>query len=566
MSLFLLAFISCREDELISEAPTTIIPIDQPEEFFTIELFGVVKDEIGQIISDANIVVGSESATTNQFGIFSIPSIDAPSTGLYVKVLKDGYFTGGSHFFPNVPQTGDVEITLIPKDQKSFAANEGYQGSLPGGATLLIPSSSVQRNGQDYSGTVNISSVWLDPEQDMTFNTMPGALIGQNQIGESQFLQTFGMIAVEMTDDLGQALQLKEGSLADLTFPLSPGLQGLAPASIPLWHFDETNGIWIEEGQAEQVNGQYEAQVSHFSWWNCDAPFDVTKICLDIVDQRGHPITNLNPCLSSSGFVNFCNGVNQYCGLVPTSTTFTLELKDACNEVVHSELIGPFNGTINDVNTQSIIIDHPEDESLFFTGRLTNCLGEPNREMGVVSIKLGGENFYDFSLEDGEYAINLIDCSALQNEVTITAIDLTTGESGEVEIDLINGQQEFEINLAACGSTNTEFLNIETSTGVEFTQNVEARQSVVETLISGTDLNNSTIAFIGFKGFGVGQFKGNVITTNDFFGGSGETGANNGIIDQATFVITRYEEVGGIIGGTFSDGTVTGSFSVIRQR
>ena len=234
LTLSFITFTSCREDDLLEVAPTTYTPIEKPEEFYTTDLNGIVIDDAGEIVANATIVIGEETVSTNQFGLFSASNINAPSTGLYVKVLKDGYFTGGTHYFPNEPTTSTLEITVLRKEQNSFDAIEGYEGELAGGAKVIIPSSGVQRNGQDYNGTVNISSVWLNPEEEETFNTMPGALIAQNQLGETQFLETFGMIAVEMTDNLGQKLQLKEGSLAELTFPLSTNLQGSAPTTICL--------------------------------------------------------------------------------------------------------------------------------------------------------------------------------------------------------------------------------------------------------------------------------------------------------------------------------------------
>ena len=305
LGLSLVAFMGCREDELIDEGPTTQVPTEEPGEFFSTELNGVVIDESGLLVSDATIIVSGETVTTNEFGFFTLRNLEAPNTGLYVKVLKDGYFTGGTHYFPSEPTATTVEITLLKKDIRSFEASIGYEEQLPSGATVMIPASSIHRNGQVYSGTVNISTVWLNPEDEATFDNMPGALVAQNEIGETQYLQTFGMIAVEMTDDTGQELQLIDGRLAELSFPLSPSIEGEAPATIPLWHFNETTGIWVEEGQAVKSNGRYAAQVSHFTWWNCDVPFDISRLCLIIEDQRGNAIENLTACLSN-GTLTLC--------------------------------------------------------------------------------------------------------------------------------------------------------------------------------------------------------------------------------------------------------------------
>ena len=60
--------------------------------------------------------------------------------------------------------------------------------------------------------------------------------------------------------------------MADIVMPVPSEILNSAPATIPLWHFDEDLGSWVEEGQATLVNGEYVGQVSHFSFWNYDVP------------------------------------------------------------------------------------------------------------------------------------------------------------------------------------------------------------------------------------------------------------------------------------------------------
>ena len=563
LGLALVAFMGCREDVLIDEEPPVETPTEQPGEFFSTELNGLVQDERGQVIQNATIIVDGKTLTTDEFGFFTAAVVEAPSTGLYIKALKEGYFSGGTHFFTSAPSASAVIITLLQKELRTFDAAEGYEGELSGGATVLIPSGAIERNGQDYTGTVKISSVWLNPEEESTFETMPGALLAQTQSGETQTLQTFGMIAVEMTDDQGQDLQLKEGSMAELSFPLSSEMQNSAPQTIPLWHFDETVGIWREEGQAEQINGEYIAQVSHFSWWNCDIPFDITKLCLEIEDQRGNTLDNLTPCLFGDNGFGSCNPRNQYCGLIPANMTFTLELRDDCNNTVHTELIGPFTGTINDVTILAITLSPQQVETLSFTGNLVDCNGASVTSNAVVSVNIDNNNFYDFSVDNGEYSVNVIRCSSSTDQVLITAFDLDNLESGETTVDLVDGQIDYQADLTTCGTSFSELLTIEFSTGNFVIEDVSAFQSTAETLIAARLSTNTSIdkgVLIGFKGTGVGQFAGNIILNEE------NTGAAQGLADQATINITRYDDVGGLIVGDFVEGPVSGTFFARRQR
>ena len=57
---------------------------------------------------------------------------------------------------------------------------------------------------------------------------------------------------------------------------------GIAPETINLWYFDEENGYWKEEGQAIKDGNKYVAEVTHFTWWNCDILFDAIDFCFSI--------------------------------------------------------------------------------------------------------------------------------------------------------------------------------------------------------------------------------------------------------------------------------------------
>jgi len=59
---------------------------------------------------------------------------------------------------------------------------------------------------------------------------------------------------------------------ATITMPLSGLLSAAPPTSIPLWYFNESNGLWKQDGTATKTGNTYVGEVSHFSWWNCDLP------------------------------------------------------------------------------------------------------------------------------------------------------------------------------------------------------------------------------------------------------------------------------------------------------
>ncbi len=57
------------------------------------------------------------------------------------------------------------------------------------------------------------------------------------------------MAAVELTGTSGELLQIATGKKATLTLSIPSSLAASAPATIPLWFFDEAKGLWKEEAE-----------------------------------------------------------------------------------------------------------------------------------------------------------------------------------------------------------------------------------------------------------------------------------------------------------------------------
>jgi hypothetical protein len=50
--------------------------------------------------------------------------------------------------------------------------------------------------------------------------------------------------------------------------------------------------VFLKEGSATKTGSNYVGKVSHFSFWNCDAPFPVVEFEASFVDQAGAPLQN----------------------------------------------------------------------------------------------------------------------------------------------------------------------------------------------------------------------------------------------------------------------------------
>jgi len=252
---FVLLFASsCRQDEVIGvEMEENIL-----EDEFFVDVSGTVVDLDGNPVENAQLEMNGALTSSDENGLFFIKNNKATNLGKFIKATKSGYFSAGKNVFANSNGDYKVQITLIPlENDRNFDASQGISYQLEDGSNLSIPPNGVGVNGQAYNGLVTIYATHLNPTEDITAYAMPGDLTAINATDDLVVLRSFGMMGVEMYTSSGEYLDLLEGSNAVLEFPLDPMLQSLAPDEIDLWHFDETKGKWIEEGDAQRVGDVY---------------------------------------------------------------------------------------------------------------------------------------------------------------------------------------------------------------------------------------------------------------------------------------------------------------------
>ena len=260
----LIIFISCSNDDDFS-APENQ-EVENPEnpnpENPTIDLsqnFGdeVSRDFIGQIIDadhnpiqEVSIHIGNSSSTTDENGIFIIKEANVHENFAYITASKSGYINGSRALVPT-EGTNELSIMLLEKNTTATVNSGSAETvSLANGAAVDLAGNYQDSEGNDYSGSVKVSMHHLNPYDEDMFNQMPGMLYAANTENEERMLQTFGMLAVELEGANGESLNLAEGSTATIHVPLSAELLAQAPATIPLWHFDEEKGYWVEDGEA----------------------------------------------------------------------------------------------------------------------------------------------------------------------------------------------------------------------------------------------------------------------------------------------------------------------------
>jgi len=534
--------------------------------------FGQVVDENNNGISGALVKVGSDMTSTDSEGIFFLENADVNERFGYLRVTAPGYVTSGRAVLPT-DGTNRIKMMLLSADVTA-TVNSGVAETvqLGNGTSVTLPGDFIDGNGNPYSGPVDVILDYLDPADPDLDAVMPGMLYAEDSSGDEQYLQTYGMISVELRDMSGNELNIDPNSPAELRFPLDNALQTVAPATIPLWSFDDEKGYWIEDGQATLQGNEYVGMVSHFSFWNCDAPFPVVDFCTTVTDSSGNPISNAKVVITFPGNPYPRNGVTdssgQVCGKIPYNEVLTISIEDLCGNNIYTTNAGPFTSA----TTFGPMVVSPGSSTLeTVVGTFNDCSNNPVAN-GYVVLNYAGDEFYE-PVSAGAYVVNVISCPT-SNNFTIEGIDLDNVQSTGVLPYFFTSPTTVLSTLISCNAV-TEYA--------EYT----IAGSTQKLFLSGISAGNQT----GGTGFYV-----STQTSNDYFYLSGDTttpgtyasglpGTPGFIIEAQididynipntiVYNLNNYGAIGEYIDVTFSGNytdtngviqSITGSVHVIRQ-
>ncbi len=268
---FLLNLMACHKDSVDEIQTNTVRYVLSPDsDKFVADLIGKVYDEEKKPVIDAIVKYEDLVTITDQNGDFLFENANLDKKGSYVRVEKEGYFFGSDLTYPT-DSINETNIQLLNiRNTRNFDSTSGATMDIDqGGSITFDPSSIVSENGSTYTDIVYVTALRLAANDPDLHDKMPGGLIGRDDSGEKKALATLGMVAVEIQDAAGNKLDLAPGAKSKIKFPVLPEDLDAAPATIPLWHFDEGEGIWIEKEEAILVGTDYHGLVSHLGFWNC---------------------------------------------------------------------------------------------------------------------------------------------------------------------------------------------------------------------------------------------------------------------------------------------------------
>jgi len=542
------------------------------------------RDFIGQIVDIYNdpiqgvtVKIGTATTQTDVNGVFIINGANVYQKFAYITAKKSGYIDGSRSM---VPTTGknNVKIMLLPNAPlETIQSGVASEVSIYSGTKVAFDGAFEDENGNNYSGAVQVSMFHLTPTDENISQLMPGMLYAQTETNQEAVLETFGMLNVELRGSAGQKLNIKEGHTAEITMRIDDSQIATAPSSIPLWHFDEEKGYWKQDGIATKVGNKYVGEVSHFSWWNCDAFAQMVTLTVTVVDGNGNPVSNAGVGLIVTGdtwpAMGFTNNNGQVSGLIPANQTLTLNVYASyytcgANNIIYTTAIGPFSS--NTTLPNIVINNSPTTLSSNVVGTLVKCNNTPVTNGYVLLNRYGTTSIS--TVTNGAFSFNEIYCPN-DTQFTLQGFDVENLQQTDSIAYNFTAPITTIGNLQACTAV-TEFITyqIDNNPVVYILSNINGSSYIQGTVGNGLYINgygaSQSIAIWGNT-----NIPGIYTTTQFSIEGGGIGYISSTTTNTIQFNLSQFGAIGEYIdmtfSGTYTDSTglhtLTGVAHVIRD-
>lgn len=586
----LLVFNSCKKEN--NGFPNTQSDAWDNSEMTRASFTGQILKEDGSPLDGAKVSTGTHQITTDADGFFYFSNISTPKNATSIKVEKLGYFKAFRTLtvIPNQDNQTTIMIMELPTPV-SLNATSGGTVNIVNGGSIDFPANAIVdvTTNLPYTGNVSVFAKWIDPSGSDLQLLIPGALRGISDEGTEEGLTTYGMQAVELVGNAGQPLQLGNGQKASVKFPLPGAMTTDAPATVPLWHFNETNGMWEEDGVATKVGGEYVGEVSHFSFWNCDYGGPIVNFTCQLIDANSNPVVGayvkIVPTSSTlTARTAMTNSTGTVTGGLPTNASFNLEYIPAgCGWGGASTFIQTFSSVTSNVNLGTITVSNSSNPAII-TGTAEDC---NNVLLSNAPVKLripsggpsGGFTMLATTTNaSGAFTFN-VNCLTAVIAADITAYDAANAVNGSSTVNITPSVTTNAGMVTACGTQN-DFITIDVTNPPATTPTTYSivepagtftQYYQLETNIDGSDNSNPLIPLFASFAFDGPQTVAGVHNLTRYY----DSNDSLSTFTPALVNLSSYGAIGAKISGSFNTtatgtiytgATVNCSFRITRQQ
>ena len=203
-------------------------------------------------------------------------------------------------------------------------------------------------------------------------------------------------------------------------------------------------------------------EVKHFSYWNCDYPFDAVNLSLTLQTPDGAPMIYSNVKISAmdsgryaSAAYGYTDSLGQAQGLVPANANLKLDVLGPCGTIIYTQTIP----AISESKDLGIIkITDAGSYLLTYTGTLLNCNNQPVTH-GYVTINYDYSTRYIATDKDGKFTTTYISCSNPLTTSQVLGIDQDTQQQGLATTVAVTSPLTNAGTIIACGTSSEQYIN-----------------------------------------------------------------------------------------------------------
>ncbi len=192
----------------------------------------------------------------------------------------------------------DITMIAAGAPQSFQSAESALMIGSDGAQVNVQPNSFVDAAGNLVNGDIQVTITPVDVSRAASLAAFPGDFVGiQESDGTETPIISLGTVEYEFTQN-GQPLQLAPGVTANIEIPIyidtyQDGSSIQLGDQIPLWSLNEDTGIWLQEGYGTVVESSASptgmamaAEVSHFTWWNCDVVMNPAHAIITVLGNE----------------------------------------------------------------------------------------------------------------------------------------------------------------------------------------------------------------------------------------------------------------------------------------
>jgi len=277
------------------------------------KLNGTVVNENDQPIQGVLVKVGSQSATTDNNGKFTINQPETNNGKALIKATKSGYFPGYLTV-TKIDESGMFTVVKLLQSTDIGTVNSSTGGNLSSGSNLAVligNTGFITESGSDYTGQVTVRARYVAADDTTIDQVMPGGFSAVDTGGQNGVMITQGVAVLEFVDPSGNIIKPKPGNVK-LSFQV-PSAVVSALSSSQAWTLNTQTGQWNTSGGVTIVGNKVTVDFLSTAV-NCDFFSRVCTVNGKVIDCNGNPKVGARVTFVSNlvRYSTYTNGAGLY--------------------------------------------------------------------------------------------------------------------------------------------------------------------------------------------------------------------------------------------------------------